>query len=740
MKDTINILHLITRLPTGGAERLLVSILRQLDHTRFRSIVCCIEEGGDLAGEIEALGIPLIILGRKKKGHDRSIVPSLCDLIKTHDIDLVHSHLYRANLYGRLAAKRCGVPAIASIHNTYTKPKWHRRLMNWWLSRYTAKIIAGSDEVRRDIERYDWVPARLIETLPNCIDLRRVETRLSRSEARQRLGFDDQHIVLGTVGRLEKQKGQIFLLRAFARLVNAADFPAGRHLRLIIVGDGRERETLQEAAVTLDIADKVAFLGTRQDTADLFKAMDLYVMSSLWEGLSLAKLEAMAANLPVIVSDVGGAAEVLGDNEFGLRVPPGNAEALASAIRRLIENPDLRADLADKGRQRVVSGYSSEVLMQRLQTLYQTTVVPYPGKIAFVTTNLRGGGAEKAVIKLASALGAAGHTVHVILLEHIIEHAPTGKFFLHALTPPQQAAYKGFIGKHLTARKLRHQIASLTQDAPFDLIVSTLPFSDEVVALARLPRVWYRIANTLSAEIELLRQHKSGKGARRLARYRKLYDGRNLIAVSKGVANDLRHTLGLSRANIACIYNPFDFAAIQQLAELPDADIPNEPYVIHVGRFAPQKRHDLLLQAWQQSGIPHRLVLLTEPSAALQALIGDQRVTIAGFRRTPCPWMKHADLLILSSDHEGLPNVLIEALACGTPVVSTDCPSGPREVMTGPLQDFLVPPGDVAALAAAIRTAIMHPPELSTLNLQAFDVRTIMQQYEQLPHQWRAET
>lgn len=362
-------------------------------------------------------------------------------------------------------------------------------------------------------------------------------------------------------------------------------------------------------------------------------------------------------------------------------------------------------------------------------------------KIAFVTTNLRGGGAEKALLKLAAALAGRQHEVHVILLEHVVEHAADASYRLHALSRPGQQVTKGYFGKFLAAWKLARLHRQLERDMPFDMTISTLPFADEVAAQARLPRLWHRIANTLSAEIDALRKSSPGKAERRLARYRRLYDGSNLIAVSDGVAEDLRSGLGLARANIVRIYNLFDAEAIRQQAQAPEPDLPSQPYVLHIGRFARQKRHDLLFEAFRTMPEPYRLVLLVNPDAGLDAMLDRcgirERTIVAGFRRNPYPWIGKAALLVLCSDHEGLPNVLIEALICGTRVVSTDCPSGPREILEGELSRFLVPMNDPAALGSAMQQALAADLAISARHYGKFAADSVLQQCEALPQLWR---
>ncbi|MBK8118192.1 MAG: glycosyltransferase [Sulfuritalea sp.] len=324
-------------------------------------------------------------------------------------------------------------------------------------------------------------------------------------------------------------------------------------------------------------------------------------------------------------------------------------------------------------------------------------------KFALFTTNLAGGGAEKALAKIAGGLAARGHEVDFIVCEDAGNYAPPAACGFHALVT---RASHGWLGKRRMAWRLRRLMASRTHD----LLVSTLPFADEVAVLARAPRHVCRIANTLSAEIARL---PAGKAQRRTKRYRELYGSRPLVAVSQGVADDLHSQFGIEAKRIRVIANPFDFAAIRALAAEPCPARPGEPYLLHVGRFAAQKRHDLLLAAFARTGLPQQLVLLTPPDARLDALIAEAglkpRVTIADFQANPYPWMAGADLLVLCSDHEGLPNVLIEALGCGTRVVSTDCPSGPREILRGELARWLVPCDDADALSQAMRNALVAP-------------------------------
>jgi glycosyltransferase involved in cell wall biosynthesis len=359
-------LHLFVTLPVGGAETLLLNTLRHLDQNKFSSQVCCIVEQGALGERIDAMGIPLVELNlRPKIGAGRGIVSALVKLCVQEKIGLIHSHLYHANYYGRLAARRAGIPAIASIHNTYKTAKLHRRLINMYLARHTAAILVGSEDVRRDVLRFDRVPESLVEIIPNSVDITQSGSALSRAEARKALGLPEKSIVLGSVGRLEEQKGHRHLIEAMHALVQQ-----GTNAHLLLIGDGRERPALEHLIGQLGLGERVLLLGTRNDLGDLFRAMDLFIMPSLWEGLSLAMLSAMAAELPVIATSVGGVRQVMGEDEYGFVIPPGDVPALVAKIRDCLENRERTRLRGILGAQRVRERYSTEAATKRLEALY----------------------------------------------------------------------------------------------------------------------------------------------------------------------------------------------------------------------------------------------------------------------------------------------------------------------------------------------------------------------------------
>lgn len=330
-------------------------------------------------------------------------------------------------------------------------------------------------------------------------------------------------------------------------------------------------------------------------------------------------------------------------------------------------------------------------------------------RIAIVIDSLAGGGAERVMLTLAQTLIADGHRVEFITLEEDTEHQLPAGLKVHCCFGKGAGNYTGFWRLGSSAAKLGRLFAGLTEaDGEFDLILSNLDKSNLLMSRLSLPNLHFVVHNSI--EEELRRQRKLGPLAyMSMLRAKKVLSGKHLVTVSAGIAREIIEGKRIRPAATKVIYNPFDFENLSEKAA-QSAELPPGPYLIHVGRIAKQKRHDILLQALAltQSQIP--LVLLcqnTKKALKLARRYGvEQRLILPGFQTNPYPWIREARMLVLSSDYEGLPTVLIEALALHTPVVSTDCPHGPNEILLGELAANLVPRRDPKALAAAIDKAL----------------------------------
>jgi glycosyltransferase involved in cell wall biosynthesis len=355
-------------------------------------------------------------------------------------------------------------------------------------------------------------------------------------------------------------------------------------------------------------------------------------------------------------------------------------------------------------------------------------------RILFVIDGLAGGGAEKTLLRLARHMTALGHAAEIATLRD--ERAlpvPDGVGLIPAFDTRSRPVRKlGEVG-----RRARILDDHLVGHGPWDLVVSTLLQTDRVVSRSSLAdRAWYRVPNHPSAAY--LGSSRGLKRRRRLARLRRAYAGRKVVAISHGVLRDLVGNLGITPSRGAVIHNPFDIERIRELASAP-CDFEGADYVVHVGRFNAQKRHDRLLDAFARSSFGGRLVIVGTGTSAQRRRVRDlieerglgARVDLPGFQVNPYPIVKQARALVLSSDFDCFGNVIVESLACGTPVVSTRCPSGPDEILTGDLAKGLSSL-DADSLGQAIDRVLADPPPISEASLHRFAIAEITKRYLEL--------
>lgn len=336
--------------------------------------------------------------------------------------------------------------------------------------------------------------------------------------------------------------------------------------------------------------------------------------------------------------------------------------------------------------------------------------------VLFVVDHHEAGGAPVVVRDLIGGLVNQGASVTLIVLSDRVTHA----------LPPQVPCVRlPFVPGSRLERARRYSLHAQRldewlgqqSDTPangFDLVVAHLHHAHQVVSRSRLAdQAWYclhadPVVSFLGNKSGLSRQIKRMKVAR-------LYSGHKIIGVSQGIVDRLRSAMNVRAAKALCLHNPLDLEAIRRQAMVPPSDVP-ERFLLFVGRLDQRaKRFDRLLEGYRQSGVDLPLLIVGEGddrhavSQQIEQRGLEDNVKLLGHRDNPYRYMKCASALLLSSDYEGFSLVIAEALACGTPVVSTDCPSGPREILTGELSRYLVPVGDAPAFADAIRDVIERP-------------------------------
>jgi glycosyltransferase involved in cell wall biosynthesis len=327
---------------------------------------------------------------------------------------------------------------------------------------------------------------------------------------------------------------------------------------------------------------------------------------------------------------------------------------------------------------------------------------------AFVLPSLAGGGAEKSTLILSRTLNRLGHAAHVLVLDRRSDYDIAGEANVHFL--PGNTGRRRVAPAARAARLADLARAIETRDSTrFDLVVAVNADAWEAVARCPFPRVFYSVRNSIEGWLALMRRRGLLRYLRERRRVRVL-DGRHLLTVSRGLQHEVETSGRVRPASVTTIYSPFDLESIRRLAAEDVPGIPAGRFILHAGRVARQKRHDILFAAMRLVPADVALVLLTRDAHLLRPKIAAaglvNRVVMPGFQQNPYPWMRRAALTVLSSDFEGFARVLVESLACGTPVVSTDCPHGPSEILTGDLARWLVPPGNADALGRRIAEAL----------------------------------
>ena len=374
-------MQLVLSLSPGGTERLVIELCRRLA-ADVDTVVTCLDEPGEWAAEVAKLNIPVISLERQPGFHP-SLSVRLGEVIKTRGIDVIHCHHYSPFVYGLLAAVmhpsvRLVFTEHGRLHGVGISSK--RRLVNPVLARWPSTICAVSAALKQHMVE-EGFPERSIQVVYNGIDLGHRPQPAERAAIRASLNLAKDDFVVGTVGRLDPVKNLGAMLDALVLLKGR--YPAAK---AVIVGEGSERQALEERAAALGLSGALVFAGYRGDVRAVMAAFDVYVNCSTYEGVSLTILEAMASALPVVASAVGGNPEVVIDHETGLLVRP-QAQAIATAVGALIENPSRRQTMGDAARWRVKRHFTIERMVNDYAAAYALPRTSSASNAAVAPTN-----------------------------------------------------------------------------------------------------------------------------------------------------------------------------------------------------------------------------------------------------------------------------------------------------------------------------------------------------------------
>ncbi len=366
------VLHVIQTAGTGGTESVFSALSEHLQANGW-SVLCAVGQRGRLTERLHASGLPVVLipgLGQGTAPEVRSLA-ALYRTILTSGAQLVHAWSFPAHFYASLAARLARRPCIVNIRNGHHDTAGWRRLLLWrrLILPLATTVVVPSQGIARLLSG----TLGLQETIciPNGVDVNARSRARSRRAVRESLGMPAEAIVVGAVGTLRPVKGHRYLLQAAVQATACA-----ASLRFLLIG--RMHEPTTSALTTFcrraKLGDRVAFLGARSDVADLLSAMDIFCLPSLSEGMPNSVLEAMAAGLPVVATDVGGNPEVVVDGETGCLVPPRDPSALAAALVRLAGDPQLRSQMGRAGLARASAHFSLHRMLTHYEDLYRSVL------------------------------------------------------------------------------------------------------------------------------------------------------------------------------------------------------------------------------------------------------------------------------------------------------------------------------------------------------------------------------
>ncbi len=368
---------IVPHLRGGGAAQCAVDLTNGLADAGLRPTVVCLGRMGYLAERITSPGVK-VVGPLKTRGNDPVALLRLASILRRNRFDVVHCHNWGGLVETVVAAKLAGIRAVVHTQHGldygYGDAPDHirnrfRTTFKALACRGVARIATVSQEVADMVTEQWYVPSDRVSVVHNGVSLPELDDKGVRARWREELGVAETDVLFGTVAVFRPVKDLHTMLEAMALVVK--ETPGAR---LVLIGEGKQRQELEAAVQRLELAPFVRFAGWRADATQLLPALDAFVLSSLSEGISLALLDAMAAGVPSIATAVGGNREVIEHARSGLLVPVQSPAALAQAMLTLVNDPDRRKELGAGGRRRVEEAFSFKRMIADYAALYTSAV------------------------------------------------------------------------------------------------------------------------------------------------------------------------------------------------------------------------------------------------------------------------------------------------------------------------------------------------------------------------------
>lgn len=372
----IRLVQIVYGLGVGGMEKVVLDLCRHLDPSRYEIAVYCTHMKGPLGEELEALGFPVFHEPVRRRA-DHWLRPArIFRFLRKRRPDVVHTHNVAAFLDSALPARVAGVPALVHTDHSKRYPERRRYMVaERWLSRLADVFCAVSNDTRRDLVRFEKIPESRIEVVYNGCDLSSVPGAADRREVRASLGLDDDTPVLGMASRLEWQKGHDLLVAAMPLIL--ARIPSAH---AVILGSGSKDREIRDQIRALGLEGKIHMTGVRTDVTRFMAAFDLFVMTSNFEGLPIAALEAMAMSLPIVSTAVGGVPELVEDGVTGRLFEGRDPARLAEEVVRVLSDRATLRRMGEAARRRYEQRFRVASMVNAYDEIYRRALAARAGR------------------------------------------------------------------------------------------------------------------------------------------------------------------------------------------------------------------------------------------------------------------------------------------------------------------------------------------------------------------------
>lgn len=363
----MKILHVISSGGFFGAENVLLNLAESFEKKGNEVIVCAFNDlrnpHTEIVDKAKSMGLMTITLDSKGR-FDFSLIKKLQDVLIGNNIDIIHTHNYKSNIIGALAVKKLNIPIVSTAHgftDATTRISVYELLDRFFLKHYFNGVAVMSQKM---LPRIDENKKKVI---PNGINVFNYKTYSEmRNQVRNKYHINNDEFLVGTIGRLSKEKNQAYLLKAICKVIEK-----NSNVKVLVVGDGPQLGHLRKTAEKLGLADRIVFTGIIKDIIPVYQALDIFVLPSLTEGVPMTILEAMASKVPVIATNVGGVPDIIKSEEIGVLCDVNHIEQLSDAIAVLINDNAKREFLKNYAWNYVNDHYSLEKMYEAYDELYK---------------------------------------------------------------------------------------------------------------------------------------------------------------------------------------------------------------------------------------------------------------------------------------------------------------------------------------------------------------------------------